>query len=72
MVPKPLLSVVMPVRNVEAFVGASIQSILEQTFEDFELVILDDASTDNTAEIVRDWTKQDDRIKFFKAPASLV
>lgn len=71
MVPEPLLSVVMPVRNVEVFVGASIQSILEQTFEDFELVILDDASTDNTAEIVRDWARQDDRIKFFQSPNKL-
>lgn len=56
----PLLSVVMPVYNAEKFVGEAIESILRQTFTDFEFIIVDDGSTDQTPEIVRSFT--DERI----------
>lgn len=49
----PLVSVNMPVYNGERFVGEAITSILAQRFSDFELVIVDDGSTDKTAEIIR-------------------
>lgn len=49
---QPLISVVMPVYNVEAYVNEAIQSILDQTFPDFEFIIVDDASTDKTWDIV--------------------
>jgi len=68
---EPLISVVMPVRNVAPFVGASIQSILEQTLSDFELVILDDGSTDETAEVVGAWAEKDNRIRFFQSKENL-
>lgn len=56
----PLISVVMPVYNAERFVAQAIESILRQTFTDFEFVIVDDGSTDQTPEIVRSFT--DERI----------
>ena len=45
------LSVVLPVYNAAEFLRPAIQSILSQTFDDFELIVIDDGSTDNTAEI---------------------
>ena len=44
----PLLTVLMPVYNAEKFLAESINSILSQTYSNFELLILDDASTDNS------------------------
>lgn len=60
----PLISVVMPVYNTELFVAEAIESILRQTFTDFEFIIVDDGSTDQTPEIVRSFT--DERIVFLQ------
>lgn len=51
----PQISVVMPVRNAETYISESIQSILSQSFEDFELIVIDDGSTDRTNEIMRSY-----------------
>jgi glycosyltransferase involved in cell wall biosynthesis len=56
----------MPVWNGENFVSEAIESILGQTYGDFELVISDNASTDATAEICRGYAKQDTRIRYFR------
>jgi glycosyltransferase involved in cell wall biosynthesis len=58
------LSVVMPVRNAQAFVEESICSILNQTLKDFHFIILDDSSTDGSDEIIRQWAERDSRIEF--------
>ena len=50
--PVPSISVVMAVYNSERFVSQAIESILKQTFSDFELIIIDDASTDNTSHAI--------------------
>jgi len=60
----PLLTVLMPVYNAAAFVKEAIESILAQTFSNFEFIIIDDGSTDNTVAIVTAYT--DSRIRFFK------
>lgn len=57
----PKLSVIMSTYNDSQYIRESIDSILDQTFRDFEFIIIDDASTDNTVEIIRSYT--DDRIK---------
>src|SRR5690242_1647265 len=59
---QPLVSVCVPCYNGAHFIGATIESVLSQTFEDFELIIVDDHSTDETVEIVQAFT--DSRIRF--------
>jgi glycosyltransferase involved in cell wall biosynthesis len=58
----PAVSVVMPAYNHERFVGETIASVLGQSFEDFELVIVDDGSTDGTAEVIHSFS--DPRIRY--------
>lgn len=60
----PIISVIMSVRNGEKFVSFAIESILKQTFTDFEFIIIDDASQDNTNIILRKY--KDPRIKLLK------
>ncbi|MFZ5437830.1 MAG: glycosyltransferase family 2 protein [Patescibacteria group bacterium] len=59
-----LLSVVMPVYNSEKYLSEAIESILDQTFENFEFIIVDDGSTDNSLKIINQY--QDSRIKVIK------
>lgn len=59
----PLVSVIMPVYNGERYLAEAIDSILEQTFTDFELLIVDDCSQDGSAEIIRKHEKLDARIR---------
>lgn len=58
----PDISVVMPVYNSGQFLGESIESILNQTFDNFEFIIIDDFSTDNSISIIKKYMKNDDRI----------
>ena len=59
----PFLSIVMPVFNVAPYLDTSIQSVLMQDFEDFELIIVDDASTDNGRQVIEMHRALDDRIR---------
>ena len=63
----PSISVVMPVYNAFPFIDESINSILAQTLSDFEFVILDDASTDGSDELLREWSRRDKRIHLHKS-----
>jgi glycosyltransferase involved in cell wall biosynthesis len=64
----PLISVVMPVYNQEKYLAETIESVLGQTYKDFEFLILDDGSTDNSARIIREYARRDDRIvPYFEA-----
>lgn len=64
----PLVSVVMPVHNSVATVGASVRSVLAQTHADVELLITDDASTDGSMDLLRDLARQDERVRPEAAP----
>lgn len=57
------LSVVMPVYNAEPYLDEAIQSILSQSFTNFEFIIIDDGSTDRSSEIIEKYSKLDSRIK---------
>lgn len=59
---KPLVSIVMPVYNPGIHLIEAIESILNQTFIDFEFIIVDDASTDNSWKIIKSFSKKDNRI----------
>lgn len=60
---KPLVSVVMPAFNAGRSIRKAIESILNQTLKDFELIVVNDASTDKTSAIVRSYIKKDKRIR---------
>lgn len=60
--PTPTLSVVMPAYNAERYIGRAIESILDQSFTDLELIIYLDAPTDGTAEVARQYAARDSRV----------
>jgi glycosyltransferase involved in cell wall biosynthesis len=60
---EPLVSVIMPVYNQEKYLADCIESVLNQTYRDFEFIILDDGSTDSSAEIIHKYAHKDKRIK---------
>ncbi|HXE55221.1 MAG TPA: glycosyltransferase family A protein, partial [Tepidisphaeraceae bacterium] len=64
----PQISVLMPVYNVERFVASAIDSILSQTFGDFELIITDDGSKDATPAIVQTYAARDSRVRLSQQP----
>ena len=61
----------MTTYNREKYVGAAIESVLNSSFKDFELVIVDDRSTDKTVDIVREWQAKDDRVKLSSTSKTL-
>lgn len=67
----PLVSVIMPMFNGERFVAKSIESILAQTFTDFEFIIVDDGSHDRSVEIANAYAEHDERIRVVKLERNL-
>jgi len=67
----PPLSVVMPVRNGRRFLDEAVRSVLAQTFNDFEFVVLDDASDDGTTELLRRWARRDARVRLVESARPL-
>jgi glycosyltransferase involved in cell wall biosynthesis len=65
----PMITVLMPVYNVASFIKEAIESVLNQSYSDFELLIIDDASTDDTINQIK--TFSDSRIKLIKKPKNL-
>ena len=62
---KKMISVIMPVYNSEKYVSESIESVCNQNYENWELLIVNDGSTDHTSKIINDYAKKDSRIKVF-------
>src|SRR6476660_8884800 len=63
------VSVCIPVYNGDRFIEAAIESVLDQTFKDFEIIIVDNQSTDNTVSLIKKYT--DPRIKFFQNDSNI-
>jgi len=66
----PLVSVVIPTFNSENFIKETIYSVLNQTYQNFEIVIVDDESTDNTVSILQNLSDKDKRITYYQIPHS--
>lgn len=63
----PKVSIGIPVYNGEKYLEATLKSLLSQTFQDFEIIISDNASTDSTPGLCRDYCQQDPRIHYYRA-----
>lgn len=63
---KPLISIILPVRNVARFLPASLDSLLMQNYEHIEIIAIDDASTDNSYKVLQALKRQDKRLKIFR------
>ncbi|GAP96220.1 glycosyltransferase family 2 protein [Leptolyngbya sp. NIES-2104] len=66
MICNSLVSVIIPAYNAEAFIGQTLDSVLEQTYQDFEIIVVDDGSGDRTAEIVESYAQRDRRIRLIR------
>lgn len=67
----PRLSVGLPVYNGEKYLAEAIDALLGQSYEDFELIISDNASTDSTADICHGYAKQDPRVRYIRQPRNI-
>ncbi len=65
---QPVLSVVMPVYNVAAYLPAALDSALSQSFKELEVIAVDDGSTDDSARILRDYARRDYRVQVLEQP----
>lgn len=61
----PKVSVIIPVYNVEAYLDECMESIVNQTFRDIEIILVDDGSTDGSLELCRSYAQKDDRVRVF-------
>lgn len=66
-----LISIVLPIYNGEKYMRQSIDSVLAQTYQNWELLIIDDGSTDRTAEIASEYLNKDSRIHYYKNPQNM-
>lgn len=67
---KDLVSVIIPLYNSANYITPTIKSVLSQTYQNFEIILVDDYSKDNTFDVVSEFTKKDNRIKYFKQPVN--
>lgn len=63
-----LVSIIIPTYNTEKFIGATLQSVQNQTYQNWEMILVDDASTDDTVKIIQDFAANDHRIKLSVLP----
>ena len=61
-----MISIVIPAYNAAATVGRCLDSLLAQTYRDFELIVVDDGSTDSTAQIISAYAERDSRIRLIR------
>ncbi|MBP1222149.1 glycosyltransferase family 2 protein [Flavobacterium sp. 1355] len=61
-----LVSIIIPTYNTEKFIRTTLQSVQNQTYQNWEMILVDDASTDRTVSVIEEFEKNDDRIKLFK------
>ena len=59
----PLISIIVPIFNMEKYLDKCIQSLVNQTYKNIEIILIDDGSSDRSGEMSNEWTKRDERIK---------
>lgn len=64
------VSIITPTYNCGKYIGETIESVLKQTYKNWEMIIIDDCSTDNTMDIVEEYCKNDKRIKYYRLEAN--
>jgi glycosyltransferase involved in cell wall biosynthesis len=62
---KPLVSVIIPIYNMQDFIAQTIDSVLNSTYPNMELILMDDGSKDSSPEIAKAYLDKDKRVKFF-------
>ena len=67
----PTISIIMPAYNAEAYIRQAIRSVQEQTFKDWELILIEDCSTDNTLYLIQDAMAADSRLRLIQNPCNL-
>ena len=70
-VTNPLVSIVIPVYNRELYIEDAIRSAISQTYQNIEIIIVDNCSTDSTWDILNEWEKKDNRIKIFQNDSNI-
>jgi glycosyltransferase involved in cell wall biosynthesis len=69
---EPLVCVVVTVYNVAEYLGKCLESVTQQTVRNLEIIVVDDASTDNFAEVMAQWEAKDKRIRSLRLPLGTV
>lgn len=64
----PLISLIIPVYNVEKYLGKCMESVLAQTYDNFEVILIDDGSTDNSGKMCDEYAKRDSRVTVYHKP----
>lgn len=71
MIPQyPIVSIIIPTKDREILLKKSIESVLNQTFQNWEVIVIDDSSSDNTTGLMKKLMSEDSRIKYFRIPKS--
>lgn len=63
-----MISIIIPIYNIERYIGRCLESIIAQTYKDIEIICIDDGSNDNSAKVCKQYMKKDDRIRYYHIP----
>ncbi|WP_299226443.1 glycosyltransferase family 2 protein [uncultured Psychroserpens sp.] len=68
----PLVSIIIPTYNREQYIGATLDSVVQQTYKNWECIVIDDGSTDHTGNLVNQYIRKDPRVTYYQRPTNRV